>query len=219
MWTTSFHPESLERHLYFCSFGGLRNEIHTGLAWQVVAILREAGINSNQIVTELNGLRPRDSTRPGDVVVLNFAGDGQHLLIDVACTTVWGNSHASRCGTVPGCSALDRENDKFTTDRNSGSPVSIFHGGNHILVPFVMEDGGRTGDQGQSLLRALAERAVSAGHIRTPDSWGTLGPAALVAHTVRRWQQRLSAWLHTKISSLVVRQVDPVNPISFLLTA
>ena len=69
--------------------------------------------------------------------------------------------------------------------------------------------------QSQSLLRALAEQAVSAGHIRTPDSWGTLvGPAALVAHTVRRWQQRLSAWLHTKISALVVvRQVGPVNPI------
>ena len=86
-------------------------------------------------------------------------------------------------------------------------------------MPFVVEDGGRIGDQGQSILRVLAERAVSVGHIRTPDSWGTLGPAALVAHTVRRWQQRLSAWLHTKLSTLVVRQTDPVNPISLLLTA
>ena len=157
-------PESLERHLYFCPFGGLRNEIHSGLAWQVIAILKEAGISPNQIVTELNGLRPRDSTRPGDaVVVLNFGGDGQHLLLDVASTTVRGNSHAGMSGTVPGLSALDRENDKFTNDRNSGSPVSTFHGGNHILVPFVVEDGGRIGDQGQSILRVLAERAVFCG--------------------------------------------------------
>ena len=60
-------------------------------------------------------------------------------------------------------------------------------------MPFVMEDGGRTGDQGLALLRQLAERAVASGRVTAPPLWGPFTPAALVAHTVRRWQQRLSA--------------------------
>ena len=56
--------------------------------------------------------------------------------------------------------------------------------------------------------------AVSDYHICPIIQYSTLGPADLVAHIVRRWQQRLSAWLHTKISALVVRQVGPVNTLS-----
>ena len=114
-------------------------------------------------------------------------------------------------GTSPGSAALDREKDKFRTDCLSSQPVSKFSGGDHVLIPFVMEDGGRMGDQGQALLLLLAERAVASGYIKTPPSWNTLGPAALVALTVRRWQQRLSAWLHVKTARLLMRQSSPVG--------
>ena len=79
------------------------------------------------------------------------------------------------------------------------------------LVPFVMEDGGRTGDQGLALLRQLAERAVASGRVTAPPLWGPVTPAALVAHTVRRWQQRLSAWLHSSLSTLLRDQTRPMD--------
>ena len=72
-----------------------------------------------------------------------------------------------------------------------------------------MEDGGRAGEQGQAVLKLLAERAVAEGHIKTPETWSALKPAALVSHTVRRWQQRISAWQHTKLSKLLLRQAAP----------
>ena len=37
------------------------------------------------------------------------------------------------------------------------------HGGAHTLVPFVLEDGGRPGRQGQAWLLQLAGRAVDSG--------------------------------------------------------
>ena len=70
------------------------------------------------------------------------------------------------------------------TANKSTQPVSRFHGGSHTLVPYVMEDGGRTGNQGLALLRLLAERAVASGHVVAPLLWGPVTPASLVALTV-----------------------------------
>ena len=131
------------------------------------------------------------------------------LPIYVAFTTVWSNSNVPQYSTFPGAAALERELDKINTDKLSVNPVSRFFGGDHVLVPFVVEDGGRAGEHGQAVLRLLAERAVSEGHIKTPEAWSALKPAALVAHTVRRWQQRISAWQHTKLSRLLLRQTSP----------
>ena len=67
------------------------------------------------------------------------------------------------------------------------------------------------GDQSQALLLLLAERAVASGYIKTTPSWNTLSTASLVSLTVRRWQHRLSAWLHVKTARLLVRQSSPVG--------
>ena len=158
---------------------------------------------------ELRGLQPGTNKRPGDVIALHFFGDGQHLLIDVAFTTVWSNTNVSHYCSFPGAAALERELDKINTDKRSVNPVSRVFGGDHVLVPYVVEDGGRAGEQGQAVLKLLAERAVAEGHIKTPETWSALKPAALVSHTVRRWQQRISAWQHTKLSKLLLRQVAP----------
>ena len=51
--------------------------------------------------------------------------------------------------------------DIFATNRVSCTPVSSVHGGDHVLVPFSMEDGGRFGALALALLKLLAEvRAV-----------------------------------------------------------
>ena len=85
------------------------------------------------------------------------------------------------------------------------------YGGAHTLIPFVIEDGGRTtGNQADAWLWQLAGMAVDSGHIiRPPASWHTQEATALIVSTVRRWEQRISAWLHTKLSSLLLRRTKP----------
>ena len=79
-------------------------------------------------------------------------------------------------------------------------------------MPFVMEDGGRTSDQGLALLRQLAERAVASGRVTAPPLRGPVTPAAMVAHTVRRCgSMRLSAWLHSSLSTLLRDQTTPMH--------
>ena len=151
----------------------------------------------------MRGLRASDRSRPGDVVVLDFYGPDHHLVIDAAVTSIYRNAVLAQCSKVPGYAASQREYDKFYADSKSPQPVSRLHGGSHTLVPYVMEDGGRTGDQGLALLRLLAERAVAAGHVVAPPLWGPVTPASLVALTVRKWQQQLSSWLHKSLSTLL----------------
>ena len=69
-------------------------------------------------------------------------------------STVLVGSTIRGCSTVPGFAAAQREQAKFDADRASSQPVSRMHGGAHTLVPFVLEDGGRPGRQGQVGLAA-----------------------------------------------------------------
>ena len=142
----------------------------------------------------MRGLRASDRSRPGDVVVLDFYGPDHHLVIDAAVTSIYRNAVLAQCSKAPGYAASQREYDKFYADSKSPQPVSRLHGGSHTLVPYVMEDGGRTGDQGLALLRLLAERAVAAGHVVGPPLWGPVTPASLaVALTVCKWQMAAAA--------------------------
>ena len=130
--------------------------------------------------------------------------------MDVACVLLYGAIQISVPIALLLLTVHKNAKNKFTTDEKSSRPISRFFGGDHVLIPFVMEDGGRFGDQGQALL-LLAEGAVASGYIKSPPSWNTLGTAALVSLTVRRWQQRLSAWLHVKTARLLLRQSSPVG--------
>ena len=141
------------------------------------------------------------------LVALDFYGEGHHLVIDASFSSVWKNATIRGCSTVPGFAAAQREQAKFDADdRASSKPVSRMHGGAHTLVPFVLEDGGRPGRQGQAWLLQLAGWAVDSGRVRPPAAWHTPSGGALVALTAHRWQQRLSAWLHTKLSTLLLRR-------------
>ena len=73
--------ESLERHSVTCAFGVYRHPIHNGLVLQIVAIAKEAGFPGDSIEVELRGMRALDDTRPGDLVALDFYGDGHHLVL------------------------------------------------------------------------------------------------------------------------------------------
>ena len=106
------------------------------------------------------GLRSCDHTRPGDIVALDFFGLGRHLVIDAVVSTVYRNTILSKTSTIPGYVAKLAEDKKFKADEKSPEPVSSKHGGDHVFVPFAMEDGGTLGAHALALLKMLSEYAV-----------------------------------------------------------
>jgi hypothetical protein len=118
------------------------------------------------VVTEARGLRAADRSRPGDVVALDFFADGRHLVIDAVMTKVYMNTVLEKVATIHGFAAKQAEDRKFLADKMSTQPISVVHGGPHVLVPFAIEDGGRLGAHAQALLRSLATAALAKG--RTP---------------------------------------------------
>jgi len=203
-------PEALERHVARCPNGGARHLMHHGLIKTLRSIVEDSGVPKASIVEEARGMRPDDRTRPGDLVVLDFANGGRHLIIDGVVTTVYRNSIFSKVASIPGYAAKQVEDKKLKADADSPNPVSMCHGGQHTLVPFAMEDGGRIGAHGQAVLRMLAEYAVAKGKLPSlPARAAPLLPPEAVAIWVRRWQQRLSVWLHLTLSRQVMRYLAP----------
>jgi hypothetical protein len=188
----------------------MRHLFHAGLVGVIKSILREAGVPDAAIVTEARGLRAADNSRPGDVVALDFFADGRHLVIDAVMTTVYRNTALEKVATVPGFAARQAEDRKFKADQTSSQPISAIHGGPHILVPFAVEDGGRLGEHAQALLRALATAALAKGR-SPPFARGIdkLTHNMQISLWVRRWQQRLSAWVHLSISRHAMRLLCP----------
>ena len=204
------HEESLERHVVRCPNGGMRLLFHAGLVGVIKVILREAGVPDPFFVLEARGLRVVDRSRHGDVVALDFFADDRHLVIDVAMTTRSKNTMPEKVATVPGYAAKQVEDNKFLADMTSRQPISAIHGGPHILVPFAIEDGGRMGAQAQALMRALATSALAKG--RTPPfakGVEDMTHPMLVSLWIRRWQQRISSWMHLAISHHDVRLLCP----------
>ena len=196
--------------LLVAPMGGARHFMHHGLIKVIRGIVEEAGVPKESIVEEARGLRPDDASRPGDIVLLDFVGTGKHLVFDGVVTTVYRNTILDKVAAVPGYAAKLVEDKKFKKDADSPHPVSAAAGGRHTLVPFAIEDGGRLGAHAQAALRLIAEYAVGKGRLppmgrnRTPPL-----PPVAVALWVRRWQQRLSAWLHLTLSRQVLRYLAP----------
>jgi hypothetical protein len=83
----------------------MRHLFHAGLVSVIKSILREAGVPDAFVVLEARGLRAADSSRPGDVVALDFFADGRHLVIDVVMTTVYRNTVLEKVATILGYAA------------------------------------------------------------------------------------------------------------------
>ena len=150
------------------------------------------------------------------VVVLNFYGPGRHLVIDAVISTVYRNTLLSVTRLIPGHVAKLAEDKKFKADELSSQPVSCKHGGDHVFVPFAMEDGGTLGAHAHALLKTLAEHAVSAGRHSSPDSRSPLSPSMQVSLWMQRWQNRLSTWLHVRLSQQILRLYRPAGSAGIL---
>ena len=114
----------------------------------------------------------------------------------------------------PGHVAKLAEDKKFKADELSSQPVSCKHGGDHVFVPFAMEDGGTLGAHAHALLKTLAEHAVSTGRHSSPDSRSPLSPSMQVSLWMQRWQNRLSTWLHVSLSQQILRLYRPAGILS-----
>ena len=101
------------------------------------------------------------------MVALDFFADGCHLVIDDVMTTIYMNTVLEKVATIPSYATKKAEDKKFQVDRTSNQPISLLHGGPHILVPFAIEDGGRLGAHAHALLKALAITTLAKG--RTPS--------------------------------------------------
>ena len=98
----------------------------------------ESRVPRASIVEKTRGLRPGDATRPWDIVVLNFAEGGRHLIIDGIVTTVYRKTILSKASTVPGLVAKQVKDNNSKASAYSPRPVSTSHGGRRMLVPFAM---------------------------------------------------------------------------------
>jgi len=98
------------------------------------------------------------------------------------------------------------ENRRLLADRCSSEPIAAIHGGPHVLVLFAIEDGIRLGANARVLLTALATVALEKGR-RPPFAHHAhaFSIPTLASLWVRRWQRRMSIWLHLAISKHVIR--------------
>ena len=147
-------------------------------------IVEDSGVPKASIIEEAKGLRQDDRSRPGDLVVLDFAYGGRHLIIDGVVTTVYMNTILTKVAPILGFAAKKVEDKKFKIDADSANPVSTVHDGRHRLIPFVMEDGGRIGAHGHAALRMLAEYVVAKGMLPQIPPWRH---ARLPCSPLRRW--------------------------------
>jgi len=77
--------------------------MHHGPIKTLRGIVEESGVPKASIVEEARGMRQDDRTRPGDLVVLEFAEAGHNLIIDGVVTTVYKNTILTiKVAAIPG---------------------------------------------------------------------------------------------------------------------
>ena len=106
-------------------------------------------------------MRPDDRSRPCDLVVLDFADGRRNLVFDGVISTVYRSTILPKVAVILGFATKQVVDKKLKADADSLHPVSSLHGGRHRLIPYDMEDGGRTGAHGQATLRMFAEFALA----------------------------------------------------------
>ena len=114
--------EALERHVSRYPNGGARHLMHHGLIKTLRGIVEEFGVRKGAILEEARGLRHGDATCPGDLVVLDFAYESNHLIIYGAVTSLYRNSILSRVAAVPG---LRRSMRRTCSSRLMRTPLSL----------------------------------------------------------------------------------------------
>ena len=139
--------------------------MHHDLIKTLRGIVDEIRVLKAAIVEEARGMRLGDATRPGNIVVSDFAEASRHLVLNRVATTVYRNNILSKVAAVPGFAAKHVEDKKSKVDDDSTKPVAVAHGGRHTCMPFAIEDGGRIGAHEQATFRMLAKYVLAKGRL------------------------------------------------------
>ncbi len=89
---------------------------------------------------------------------------GQPLGDRRVVTIVYRDTGIQTVVAILGYVAKQAEDRKLLAYTTSVEPIAAIHGGPHVLVPFVIEDGGRLGAHALALLQALAIVAIEPLH-------------------------------------------------------
>jgi len=122
-----------------CPNGGARHLMHHGLIKTLRKIVEESAVPQNSIVEEARGLRPDDRSRHEDLVVLDFAEGGRHLVLDGVVTTVSMNIIMSKVASIPGFAAKQVEDRKFKADADALLLPSMAGGIGLFPLPWKLE--------------------------------------------------------------------------------
>ena len=186
---------------------GLLYHYHRVLVDLVARVLQEAG---GTTILEMPGLLAGTFERPADVACISLDGSGQHLIVDVACVHVLASSQIDRgrASTEAGFAARHVESAKRRQYQRRVEQAG------HRFVPFVIEDGGRLGQQAAALLGEMATRRAA--RTARPEDWG-MPPAERRRRYLARWLEQFSVCLHAEVATWIQlslirareRQQDP----------
>ncbi len=138
--------ESLEQHAVRCPAEGAPAYMHAGLITTLQKVLKEAGVPTSATLTEARGMRGGQvTTRPGDIVVLDYHAPRRHLLLDGVVTSVYRNTRQRETRDIPGFATKLVEDRKFYADKTSDRPVARIHGGYTHWYPLLWKMEGALG--------------------------------------------------------------------------
>ena len=160
--------------------------VHGVVVRELRDILRECGAAA---FVEMPGIIRDTHERPGDIVAISVGGVGRHWVIDVSVVSVLTDDLVRRgsVGLVPGAAARRAE------QRKQQHYQARVEGAGHRFIPFVMEEGGRLGQEATSLLEELVGLRVD--RCRQSEDWGVRVPE-LRRRILQGWLVRLSEACH-----------------------
>ena len=160
--------------------------VHGVVVRELRDILRECGAAT---FVEMPGVIRDSHERPGDIVAISVGGVGRHWVIDVSVVSVLTDDRlrSGYVGLVPGAAARGAEQGKRQRYQ------ARVEAAEHRFIPFIMEEGGRLGQEAISLLEELVTLRVD--RFRQSEDWGVRVPE-LRRRILQGWLVRLSEACH-----------------------
>eukprot|EP00899_Mesostigma_viride_P027467 jgi/Mesvir1/7905/Mv11836-RA.1 len=182
---------------YIACMGGQQNQnwflyLHTALLRVVCAMVRSVFPHSTIKCEDADGaaLYSPNHRRP-DITVLDYDGQGCHLLIDVSVARPLSGRHILRAAVDAGAAAAVAERDKFASYGNVGP---------HRVIPFVLEEFGAMGPKTAEFFHECCQRRED-----RLDLEGQTAPWSARTWS-SYWRQRLSLALTRTVADVLFRR-------------
>ncbi len=181
---------------YVACMGGAQNQnwfafLHTILLRVVLAMVRSVFPHATIKCEDADGAALYSPRHRPDITVLDYNGEGCHLLIDVSVVRPLSSRYIHRAAADPGHAATLVEHDKATIY----GPV-----GHHRLIPFVLEEYGAMGSRTAAFFHECCQLRED-----RLDLEGQSAPWSARTWSAY-WRQRLSLALTRGVADLLFRR-------------